>query len=41
MVSSYFSSRKQTVYLGGAESCESLVKHVVRQGSILGPSLFY
>ena len=26
---SYLSSRKQAVYLGGAESCESLVKHGV------------
>ena len=26
---SYLCSRKQAVYLGGAESCESLVKHGV------------
>ena len=37
---SYLSSRKQAVYLGGAESCESLVKHGVPQGSILGPLFF-
>ena len=37
---SYLSSRKQAVHLGVAESCESLVKHGVPQGSILGPLFF-
>ena len=37
---SYLSSRNQAVYLGGAESCESLVKHGVPEGSILGPLFF-
>ena len=37
---SYLSSRKQAVYLGGAEPCECLVKHGVPQGSILGPLFF-
>ena len=37
---SYLSSRKQAVNLDGAESCESLVKHGVPQGSILGLLFF-
>ena len=38
---SYLSSRKQAVHLGGVESCESLVKHGVPQGSTLGPLRFF